>query len=120
MASALEVNEAKARVGRAGTLFVDLRESGERTRDGVIPGSVHLPYQKIRGNIMPGGLLAALAAESGREILLYCAFGERSALALQDMLAAGMVNARHLKGGIDAWKKAGGAIEPPPARAKQG
>ena len=120
VAKTLEVNEAKARVGRAGTLFVDLREDGERARDGVIPGSVHLPYQKIRGNIMPGGLLAALAAESGREILLYCAFGERSALALQDMLAAGMVNARHLRGGIDAWKKAGGAIEPPPARAKQG
>ncbi|NQV64407.1 MAG: MBL fold metallo-hydrolase, partial [SAR86 cluster bacterium] len=100
------------------TLFVDLREGSERARDGIIPGSVHLPYHALRDNIRPGGLLAAMAKNPGQRILLYCAFGERSALGLQDMFSAGIENACHLGGGIDAWVKAGGttdkATSPPP------
>jgi glyoxylase-like metal-dependent hydrolase (beta-lactamase superfamily II)/rhodanese-related sulfurtransferase len=119
-ARTVDAGRALGRVGKPGTLFVDLREESERTRDGVIPGSVHLPYKQLRGNIVPGGLLAAMAAEPGREILLYCAFGERSALALQDMLTAGLSNACHLKGGIDAWAKAGGPVLKPGGRGKQG
>jgi glyoxylase-like metal-dependent hydrolase (beta-lactamase superfamily II)/rhodanese-related sulfurtransferase len=107
-----------AKGGADDTLFVDLREESERVRDGVIPGSVHLPYQALRDNIRPGGLLAAMASSPGRRILLYCAFGERSALGLQDMFSAGIENACHLGGGFNAWIKAGGAVDkaagPPP------
>ncbi|MBT7942276.1 MAG: MBL fold metallo-hydrolase, partial [Alphaproteobacteria bacterium] len=100
------------------TLFVDLREEGERVRDGIIPGSVHLPYQALHDNIRPGGLLAAMAKNPGQRILLYCAFGERSALGLQDMFGAGIKNACHLGGGINDWIKIGGTVDkatsPPP------
>jgi glyoxylase-like metal-dependent hydrolase (beta-lactamase superfamily II) len=100
------------------TLFVDLREESERLRDGVIPGSVHLPYQALSDNIRPGGLLAAMASSPGQRILLYCAYGERSGMGLQDMFSAGIDDARHLGGGFNAWVKAGGAVEaaagPPP------
>lgn len=106
--------------GGAGALFVDLREETERQRDGVIPSSVHLPYQALRDNIKPGGLLAAMALSPDRKILLYCAFGERSALGLQDMLEAGIANARHLDGGLEAWVKAGGAVEKISRRPPQG
>ncbi len=112
--------DAIERTGRADTLFVDLREETERQRDGVIPGSVHLPFQALRDNIKPGGLLAAMAARPDRQILLYCAFGERSALGLLEMLEAGITNARHLGGGIDAWIKTGGAVEKTPGRLTQG
>ena len=119
-AASLGAREVMQRLGSPQTLFVDLREESERARDGVIPGSLHLPYQQLRGNIKPGGLLAAMAAEPGRKVLLYCAFGERSALALQDMFAGGIANAAHLKGGLDAWVKAGGPIETPRPRTTQG
>lgn len=102
-----------AMLGRDDTLFVDLREAGERDREGVIPGSVHVPYQHLRDNIRPGGLLAAMAAKSGQTMLLYCAYGERSALALKEMFDAGLGNACHLEGGIDAWVQAGGPLEKP-------
>ena len=118
--ASLDAREVMQRLGSPQTLFVDLREDSERARDGVIPGSLHLPYQQLRGNIKPGGLLAAMAAEPGRSVLLYCAFGERSALALQDMFANGIGNACHLKGGLDAWVKAGGPIETPRPRTTQG
>ncbi len=106
--------------GMDDTLFVDLREENERARDGVIPGSVHLPYQALGDNIRPGGLLAAMATSPGQRILLYCAFGERSALGLQDMFNAGIKNACHLGGGINAWTQAGGKVDKAARPAPQG
>lgn len=103
--------DALTRVGRDDVIFVDLRESSEREKSGVIPGSVHAPYLKLDEFIKPGGLLQALAGQGDRELLVYCAYGERSALALDTMREAGIRNAHHLGGGIDAWQQAGGPLE---------
>ncbi len=51
-----------------------------------------------------------LADASGKRIVFYCAFGERSAMAVQAAQDAGITSARHIEGGIAAWKKAGGAL----------
>ncbi|RUT97797.1 MBL fold metallo-hydrolase, partial [Mesorhizobium sp. USDA-HM6] len=40
----------------------------------------------------------------------YCAFGERSALAVQAAQDVGISSARHIQGGIDAWRKASGPL----------
>jgi glyoxylase-like metal-dependent hydrolase (beta-lactamase superfamily II)/rhodanese-related sulfurtransferase len=111
----LAAGEAMKRLGRPDVLFVDLREDGERRRDGVIPGSLHAPYGRLGDHVKRGGLLSAIAAETGKELLLYCAFGERSALALKAMREAGIAGVRHLGGGLDAWVKAGGAVDRPAA-----
>ena len=95
-------------------LFIDLRESTERHKNGVIPGSIHIPYQNLNDYIKPGGLLLALSAQTGQQLLLYCAFGERSALALKELRKAGFKNIRHLGGGIDAWINVDAAVEAPP------
>ena len=116
----IPADRAIERVGCSETLFIDLREESERVRDGIIPGSVHMPYQQLRQNIKPGGLLAAIAANPDQELLLYCAYGERSALAYWEMHEAGLVNACHLAGGIDAWTKAGGPLDHPAERTAQG
>lgn len=108
------------RVGYSETMFIDLREESERVRDGIIPGSVHMPYQHLRDNIKPGGLLAAIASNPDQELLLYCAFGERSQLALKEMQEAGLVNACSLAGGIDGWTKEGGPLDYPAERTAQG
>lgn len=89
---------------RADVAFVDLREDSERRRDGTIEGSLHVPYQSLSLALAPGGALAGMAKD--RALLLYCAFGERSALALKALRAAGFENVTHLKGGTDAWAKA--------------
>jgi rhodanese-related sulfurtransferase len=39
--------------------------------------------------------------------VFYCAFGERSAMAVRAAHDAGLETACHIHGGIDAWKKAG-------------
>jgi rhodanese-related sulfurtransferase len=108
---ALSAAEALALVGRRDIAFIDLRETSERERHGVIPGSVHAPYPDLRDNIMPGGMLHRLAAADGKQLLFYCAFGERSAMAVQAAQDARLASARHVQGGIDAWKKADGPLE---------
>jgi len=55
-------------------------------------------------------MLHGLAAEPGKQLLFYCAFGERSAMAVMAAQDARIASARHVQGGIDAWKKAGGPL----------
>lgn len=102
--------EAHALLGQPEITMIDLREKSERQRHGAIPGALHLPYPDLQENIEPGGMLHELAKSVNRTLVFYCAFGERSAMAVQASQDAGLVMARHIQGGIDAWKKAAGPL----------
>jgi sulfur dioxygenase len=102
--------DALALLGRTDAALIDLRERSEREKHGVIPGSLHAPYPELAENIQPGGMLHALAAATGKRIIFYCAFGERSAMAVQAAQDAGLASAAHIQGGLDAWKKADGPL----------
>jgi len=97
-------------VGRPDIALIDLRERPERERFGVIPGSLHAPYGELAAHVRPGGKLHELALSTGKRLLFYCAFGERSAMAVQAAQDAGIVTSCHIHGGIDAWKKAQGPL----------
>jgi sulfur dioxygenase len=107
---AVSAADAIKLVGRADVALIDLREKSEREKHGVIPGSLHAPYPDLQDNIRPGGMLHELAAATGKRILFYCAFGERSAMAVQAAQDSGISAACHIHGGIDAWKNADGAL----------
>ncbi|WP_291161619.1 rhodanese-like domain-containing protein, partial [Ensifer sp. SSB1] len=107
---ALSAKEALTLCGRAKIALVDLREKAEREKHGVIPGSLHAPYPDLAENIAAGGVLHELAAATGKRIVFYCAFGERSAMAVEAAQAAGLTTACHIEGGIAAWKKADGPV----------
>ncbi len=107
---AVSATEAVTLQGRRDVAIVDLREKSEREKHGVIPGSVHAPYPNLRENISAGGMLHELAGATGKRLVFYCAFGERSAMAVQAAQDAGLTTACHIEGGIDAWKKAGGLL----------
>jgi sulfur dioxygenase len=107
---AVSAAEAVALHGGPDLAIVDLREKSERAKHGVIPGSLHAPYPSLKDEIGPGGMLHELAATTGKRILFYCAFGERSAMAVQAAQDAGLKTACHIEGGIDAWKKVPGPV----------
>ena len=107
---ALSPAQAMALVGRPDVAFIDLREAGERQKHGSIPGSLHAPYGELQENIGAGGVLRELARASDKRLVFYCAFGERSAMAVQAAQDAGLIAALHVEGGIDGWKRAGGAL----------
>ncbi|HJU32396.1 MAG TPA: MBL fold metallo-hydrolase [Hyphomicrobiaceae bacterium] len=107
---ALTAAQAVGLVGQAGIALIDLRERSEREKHGIIPASLHAPYPDLQENIRPGGMLHELACATAKRIVFYCAFGERSAMAVQAAQDAGIASACHIQGGIDAWRREGGPL----------
>jgi glyoxylase-like metal-dependent hydrolase (beta-lactamase superfamily II)/rhodanese-related sulfurtransferase len=107
---ALSAADAITLCGRPDVTMIDLREQSEREKHGVIPGSLHAPYTDLPEWVRAGGMLHELAAATGKRIVFYCAFGERSAMAVQTAQDAGLTSARHIEGGIAAWKNANGPL----------
>jgi sulfur dioxygenase len=90
-------------------MLVDIREDGERQRYGTIPGSIHAPYGQFDQYCSKAGPLAGMAKQG--QILLYCAVGERSTLAVELAAEMGLEGLSHIPGGFTAWEKAGGPVE---------
>jgi rhodanese-related sulfurtransferase len=107
---ALSADAALSLVGRADAALIDLRERSEREKHGVIPGSLHVPYPSLQENLSAGGILYELAKSTSKRIVFYCAYGERSAMAVRAAQDAGLSSACHIQGGLDAWKKANGPL----------
>jgi sulfur dioxygenase len=108
---AVSAERAVALAGRPDVALIDLRERSERERHGIIPGSLHVPYPALQESIAAGGMLHELAKSTSKRLLFYCAFGERSAMAVQAAQDARLSSACHLAGGLAAWKAGGGPIE---------
>jgi sulfur dioxygenase len=107
---AVTAEAGKALLGCRDVALIDLRERSERQRHGEIPGALHVPYQDLPEGIRPGGVLREQAVTIGKRLVFFCAFGERSAMAVRAAQDAGLEAACHIEGGIDAWKKAGGPV----------
>jgi sulfur dioxygenase len=107
----LTAAQVLALLGKPDVALIDLRERSERERHGTIPGSLHVPYLALQENISAGGMLSELAKSTGKRLLFYCAFGERSAMAVQAAQDAGLASSCHMQGGIDAWKRTGGTLD---------
>ncbi|HJS88134.1 MAG TPA: MBL fold metallo-hydrolase [Acetobacteraceae bacterium] len=107
---AVTAEAARALLGRRDVALIDLRERAEREKHGVIQGALHAQYADLQENIQPGGVLHELATATGKRLLFFCAFGERSAMAVQAAQDAGLARACHIEGGMAAWKKVGGSI----------
>src|SRR6188768_3392863 len=107
---ALSARDAIRSLGRPDILLVDLRETNERIKHGTLEGALHTPYPGIEDSLKPGGMLREVAAATGRRVVFFCAFGERSAMAVAAAKNAGLASTAHIEGGIDAWKKVGGPV----------
>lgn len=120
--SAQLVEEARARiteiepealiasVGAPDTVIVDIRDIRELKRDGRIPGSVHAPRGMLEFWIDPDSpYFREVFGDPAKRYILHCASGWRSALATATLNDMGFACA-HLRGGITAWRAAGGPI----------
>lgn len=87
-------------------VLVDVRE-GEEHQEGFIPGALWIPRGKLELRIEDA------VPERDADIVLYCAGGNRSALAARTLRELGYTRVRSLAGGFGAWKKAGLPIDKP-------
>lgn len=109
----LSIKEALALYGRNEVLFVDIRDIRELEREGRIPGALHAPRGMLEFWIDPEGKYHRKEFSSGKRIVFFCAAGWRSALATKTAQDMGLRPVCHIKGGFDAWKNAGGAVDLP-------
>jgi molybdopterin/thiamine biosynthesis adenylyltransferase/rhodanese-related sulfurtransferase len=91
---------------RKPAVLIDVRE-GEEYNDGYIPGSTWIPRGKLELRIEDA------VPDRSAEVVLYCAGGNRSALAAKALAELGYTNVSSLAGGFGAWKRAGLAIDKP-------
>jgi molybdopterin/thiamine biosynthesis adenylyltransferase/rhodanese-related sulfurtransferase len=90
----------------ASRIVIDLREP-EEYEQGSIPGALLIPRGQLEGAI------GEHVADPETEIVLYCAVGERSALAAHSLGLLGYSNVASLAEGFEGWKRAGQAWSTP-------
>ena len=100
------LEEARARLGREGVVFVDLRDVRELEREGMIPGAFHCPRGMLEFWIDPDSPYYK-DAFAGKEFVFYCNAAWRSALACDTAQQMGLENVVEMDGGFTAWKNAG-------------
>ncbi len=78
---------------------IDVREPDEHAQ-GIVPGAVHIPrgFLELR--------IEKTVPDRETPVVLYCAVGTRSTLAVRSLRELGYANVRSLTGGFNGWKKA--------------
>ena len=97
-----------------GIVVVDVRET-EEWDAGHIPGAKHVPRGYLESRIE-----GAVGADRDQRVILYCASGQRSALAAHTLShELGYENVASMTGGITLWKDRGYEVEVPRSLTKE-
>ena len=107
---ALSAEQVRSLLEQQNIALIDLREDRERKKQGIISGSLHVAYPRLEAELQEHGVLQQLAKDTGKGLVFFCAFGERSAMAVQAAQKAGLTDSRHMQGGLEAWKLAGAPL----------
>lgn len=100
------------------TLLVDIRSPHDRQREGVVPGSLHIPRTVLEWRLDPDSELRnPHVGGLDQPILLICDHGFSSVLAAATLADLGFTHVGDVIGGFAAWKEAGlPTTEPGPYR----
>jgi rhodanese-related sulfurtransferase len=90
-----------------GAMIVDLRSSDERGREGVIPGSVHIPRSVLEWRLDRDSGYANPHVQPGQNVIVFCAHGFSSSFAAATLRELGWRTATDIVGGYQRWKEAG-------------
>jgi sulfur-carrier protein adenylyltransferase/sulfurtransferase len=101
-----EVDAERARdlIENADPVLVDIREQNEWD-EGHIPGAVHIPRGHLESRI------ERTAPDHGRQVVLYCSAGNRSAFAAKTLEEMGYEDVVSLADGFTDWKRNGFPVE---------
>ena len=121
------LEDARARIERVepvlahaaleeGVILIDIRDDAARERDGIVPGSLHVPRTVLEWRLAPDSpwrnpYVGALDAR----ILLLCDHGCSSILAAATLVDLGLSRTGDVIGGFEAWRDAGLPVVAAPA-----
>ncbi|MEZ4562175.1 MAG: rhodanese-like domain-containing protein [Thermomicrobiales bacterium] len=107
----LTAAQAAQEIAGGDVLVVDIREPEERRVNGVIAGAVSAPRGMLEFYADPASPYHKDGFDPARRVILHCASGGRSALAVKSLQELGYSNIAHLDTGFNGWKEQGQPIE---------
>lgn len=96
-----QVREMRARGETA--VYLDVREPNEWNL-GHLPGAMHIPRGTLETKV-------EAVVPRNRKVVIYCASGNRSALAADTMQQMGYTDVVSMSGGFTGWAQSGGDVE---------
>ncbi|MGI3184047.1 rhodanese-like domain-containing protein [Nioella aestuarii] len=88
---------------------IDIREPSEVKTTGKAEGALHVPLAALRMKADPASPEQLEEFRSGKPVVLYCASGSRSQIAVRMLRHMGLEEVYNL-GGLAHWEMAGGVI----------
>jgi rhodanese-related sulfurtransferase len=106
------VAEAQAKLADPQVQMVDIRDVRELEREGTVPGALLAPRGMLEFWVDPASpYFKPVFGDEGKQLILFCGAGWRSALAAKTLQDMGMTNVAHIDGGFAEWKKQGAPTE---------
>ena len=96
----IDAAAAQQQIENAKPFVLDVRETAEMAK-GKIAGSLNIPIRDLPK------MIAKLPESKTAPILTYCQVGYRGGMSVTLLRMWGYTNVRTIKGGLDAWEKAG-------------
>ena len=97
-------------VKTGGATIVDVRDGNEVAASGKAKGAIAIPRGSLESRACPKSATHHPEMRQDRPVILYCAGGNRAALAGKTLLDLGYKDVRNL-GGFKDWVAGGGAVE---------
>jgi rhodanese-related sulfurtransferase len=107
----LSIADLEAEQKKPDVQVLDIRDVRERRKLGFIPGSQHVPRGMLEFWLDPTSHYYSGKVDPTKRIIVYCAGGQRSALAADVLQNMGFPSVAHLEAGFTGWKDAGKPIE---------
>ncbi len=114
----LSVDQLQQEIETGEMTVIDIRDVRERWDRGTIPGAKSMPRGMLEFWFDPESPYFRDGLRFDGRYVLYCAAGQRSALAARALHEIGYLDVAHLEVGFNGWAAAGGDVEPvtPPAK----
>ncbi|MDB3942183.1 rhodanese-like domain-containing protein [Candidatus Pelagibacter sp.] len=108
----INADEALKMVEENNCNLIDIREDNELESTGKVENSVHIPRGKLEIYLDPNSALYQQGVlDKNKEIVLFCAGGVRSALAVKALKNMGYEKISHIEGGFAAISQSEFKIE---------
>ena len=105
------VEQVRERLSDTDVQIVDIRDIRE-LNEGTVVGAFHAPRGMLEFWVDPDSPYhKKIFADEGKEFILFCGAGWRSALAAKALQDMGMTNVAHIDGGWADWVKQGAPTE---------
>ena len=100
----ISVHEAAELQRLEAAILIDLRDVRELQQQGTVPGAFHAPRGMLEFWADPNSPYHKPVFRTDKKLVLFCASGLRSALAVRTLQEMGMDNVLDMEGGFTEWK----------------